>query len=397
MITNIQTSHRQSSIKIGYRTLVAILLLTFISVTHLPILSDSARDGLMVICILGSAVFAFLRLGVKRKGISRSMALVLLAAFLILSFSLHNFLYPALTDYASNKRLLFPIIFLSSFVIFPLALSSYDVNSKALIKYLILFSLLFALLAFVAPTGSNIRRSGIELNPAMHSKLLFFPFFLLIAQKSRSPNQILLIAAVILCIIATLKTGSRTPFAAVIIVLFLDTIVNANLKNLIRFFAYCILIFTTVFFLLDYLPSGISDRFKIEEMVSQSDEGDRLFLYFFAINLISQNPFGIGMGNMSSYFWVNAPHNIILELFVDFGLFFPIPMVLLFLYTSLVALKALRRKETEFRFLAIWYLSFFLYGLTGGELTFPSLLLYIPMGLLLLMKFDKNRPPLRRA
>ncbi|WP_372921944.1 O-antigen ligase family protein [Roseovarius sp.] len=379
--------------------LVALVLGTFMVVSHLPVLSIGLRQGLMMVAILAGAILA--ALGFGRSGPGRVLAVTLPAVMLITIFGLHNLSHPALTEYAATKRAVFPVVILSCLVVFPLAIYAFDRNLKYTINILIAVSILFAVLAFAVPTGENIRRSGIELNPVMHAKLLFFPFFLAAARPAHLQYRLLFLATLLLSIVACLKTGSRSPIAVVIIILCLDTILNAGLKSAIRLISYGGIILASVIMLLDFVPREIAERFTLDALGAQSDEGDRLFLLAFAFDLISQNPEGIGMGNMSAYFWLFAPHNIVLEAIMDFGFLAALPYVGLLAFSTLLAFRALRSRDTSRRFVAIWFFFFLGQSLIGGEMTFPSMLLYIPMGLLILMRpryggfYKHSRSPMR--
>ena len=372
---------------------ISLVLAAFLIVSNLPVLPNGLRQGAMLGMIISAAALA--ARAVQQISRDRVLAVSLPAFLIITIFGLHNLTHPALTAYAENKRILFPIVFLFCLVIFPLAIHAFDRNLKYTMLALISVSVLFALLAFVAPTGGNLRRSGIELNPLMHAKLLFFPFFLMLAGPVRSHHRILLFAALLLSIIACLKTGSRSPIAVAIVILLLDAILTSRIKGMMRLISYGGLLLASVVLLVDFLPREIAERFSPEEIWPQFEEGDRLFLFVFAIDMIQHNPTGIGMGNMSAHFWLAAPHNIVLEAIMDFGFMLAMPYVGLLAYVTMLAFRGLRSRHTPTRFVAIWYFFFLGQSLIGGEMTFPSILLYMPMGLLILTRarvtaFDKK-------
>lgn len=391
VLTNSTDTYRYApclQVRIG--AVAALVLGIFIATSHLPDLPAATRQGVMIVAVL-TAMFLIL-LGLRRVGWIGIMAVTVPAIFLIVTFGLHNSWHPSLSDYAISKRALFPIIILSSLVVFPLLIHAYDRDLKSTMRVLVTVSVIFALLAFVPPTGANVRRSGIELNPLMHAKLLFFPFFLLLVRPERSPRSLAMLAILLFSMVACLRTGSRSPIGLAILILCFDLIVLGKLKILFQRVLLGVLIVASLFLMIDFFPREITERFSLDSLVSQSREGDRLFLFGLAVNLITDNPGGIGMGNMSAHFWINAPHNIVLEAVMDFGFLVSFPYLLLLGYTTLLAVAGLKSRDTANRFTALWYLYFLGHSLIGGEMTFPSMLLYMPMGLLILNRMRVGRP-----
>lgn len=326
------------------------------------------------------ALFASLAVLISK---GRLLDFYVLAIFLILlSIFFHNGFNPAESDYARSKRLYFFIIFPLGTVIFPLALLRFDGSLGMFVMGLLLVTLLFSFLSFTLGSTDNIRRSGIELNPAMHAKLLFFGFLYLMTSRSGAFHHPIILVLCGLGIIGSIQTGSRGSLLIAVTIYFFyqmsQNSVSSFLRSVIILFTFIFLIF----FGLQYAPDAISERFTLASFSEQSYEGNRLYLINLSFSLIADHPYGVGMGNMASHFWVVAPHNIFLELFIDFGFLIAIPFSLLVLYGLILSVLNMHSDDRYLRFFCVFFIFMFCNSLIGGELSFPNFLLYLSLGCL---------------
>ncbi|MGM9614316.1 MAG: O-antigen ligase family protein [Oscillospiraceae bacterium] len=144
------------------------------------------------------------------------------------------------------------------------------------------------------------------------------------------------IAGTVIYLTMILVGGSRGPFLDIAVFLLIYILLKfANSKKKIVFFAVfgvCgILLIAALPYILSFLEDilsklGIHSRF-ITKLISGniSDDAGRISIYLAAINMIKSNPFGYGaMGSrhvIFEYIYVAHPHQIFLELLIDFGVF----------------------------------------------------------------------------
>lgn len=368
--------------KIKVAMLVVLPVTLFIIVSHLAILPAQTRQQLMVLCTLLCALLG--TVFITKLSFARVTTILVSVIVVCVLTSLHNSWNVALSDYAVTKRIYFFFIFISCFFLFPMAIGAVDPKLENLIPALVFVSLMFAVLAFTSPTGHNIRRSGIDLNPLLHAKLLFFPALVLLARGLSLRRSPVMVGIALLCAISCIKTGSRGPLLVFFLLYLFDRMLTIQFEKAMRGLGAIAVMGLLMVSVLQILPPEMAERFTLASLTSQSHEGDRLFLFSLAIELITNNPNGIGMGNMSGFFWLNAPHNIILEAILDLGIVFALPYLAVLFFALGRAVIFLKSDNQPNRFLGGWFLFYFGNSMMGGEMSFPSMLLYIPMGLLLL-------------
>lgn len=123
--------------------------------------------------------------------------------------------------------------------------------------------------------------------------------------------------------ISLVLTGSKAPLLAIIISLLVLTIIKltkiklSNLKISVFFFALIFLI-PTIFFSWNILPENTKLRLSFFRFEDSAREN----LYNLSLNIMSDNFWGIGLGNFSEYSMFTYPHNLILESFVEIGWIF---------------------------------------------------------------------------
>jgi len=303
--------------------------------------------------------------------------IVLFTGFAVYS---HNQSVPALTEFAAQKRLYFYFAFVSCGLIFPLGLCRQKSMEMA-IWMLVGISVIFAILSFFAGNTDNIRISAIGLNPSLLSKLVFFPaLYLLIRGGSIFKHKILFFSAV-LGIFGCIASGSRGAILAFLLCVALYGGSTLRIKDIFKFGVLGLMFLGLAMLALSYAPDEISSRFTLSALDGQYNEGSRLFLYDFSWNMFLNNLDGIGMGNMSAYFWIYAPHNLILEALLDLGWLHSILYIILLVMSFIMAVRSFHSPNINYRFICGWYIFMFMNSMIGGEMSFPSIMLYIPMGL----------------
>jgi len=355
------------------------MLAVFLFSAHFSLLEQNIRFAAMfgslfamVIASLNNAAHIF-----TGKGFMYVL-IVLCAAFAIYT---HNESVPTLTEYASQKRLYFYFVFLACGLIFPLGLCRQKSMEMA-IWMLVGISVIFAILSFFGGDTGNIRRSAIGLNPTLLSKLVFFPaLYLLIRGGSIFKHKILFISAV-LGVFGCIASGSRGAILAFLLCVALYGGSTLRIKDIFKFGVLGLMFLGLALLALSYAPDEISSRFTLSALEGQYNEGSRLFLYDFSWNLFLNNLDGIGMGNMSAYFWIYAPHNLILEALLDLGWLHSILYIFLLVMSFIIAVRSFHSPNINYRFICGWYIFMFMNSMIGGEMSFPSIMLYIPMGLL---------------
>ncbi|MEM7519725.1 MAG: O-antigen ligase family protein [Pseudomonadota bacterium] len=370
--------------------IITIPLGAFIIISHLAIVDAALRQQLMVLIsayFCGMAAIFLARLPLTRVSVLLGTVLVICALVF-----LHNRANPPLSEYADTKRLYFYFIFLTCYAAIPITIAAFDSKMEQVPKVLMFVTFLFSILAFTATTGNNLRRSGIDLNPLLHAKLLFFPALYLLAQKRNALKRPLLLGLSVFGLLACFQTGSRGPLVVLLLLFMFDRLLTLEFARAFKAVLSLAALAFLLIFLIGQLPEHLADRYTVESLFTQGEEGDRLFLFAFAFDLIQQYPAGIGMGNMSGFYWINAPHNLFIEAVLDLGFIFALPYTALLAYTAWHAAWFMKSSDVTKRFIGAWYLFFFMNSMMGGEMSFPSLPFYIPMGLIILATRSRWRP-----
>lgn len=366
------------------RSSLAVVIFLFCFLIFMPIFEDGAKWNYVVplaaiIGLFASPVFWDLS---KWRNYSLKIFLVLVGWYAFLF--LHARYFPPITEYAVNK--LPYLIFVSTVCAFliPAAVENTRAWTATAIA-LFAVGLAFTIISFFPTTeSSNARYSAIGLSPTMLAKLTVIPIIATIAFKKVMPRyRVLLYLAAILAVAGCINTGSRTPLIAVCIAYLFYLLIRLRASEMVKS-AGLYVVFGAIFLIyLGFANPEVVERFSFEALsvAEQSDEGDRIFLFLLAIDLIRENFFGIGLGNFSAVFWLDAPHNIYLEATAETGWFGLIP-VLALTWIGLKASIQLARLEDGFaQFISIFFFYKLITGLVGNELTLPSLMFYLSLGL----------------
>jgi len=371
--------------------MIAIIATLFIGTAHLSILDPQLRFNLMIASV---AILTGIGLLHSKIILESNVAIFLILATLCLgSVMYHGTLYAPATEFAANKRTYFLFVWVSGCFIFPFALR-HPLSLTLFIYGLIFLSFIYATFAFTNGETDNIRQSALELNPVLHSKLLFFPVLYMIVNRKNTGNKRLLFMLGGFSLIACLFTGSRGAIIVAALCFIIYRLRYFSLLEILKIFVLLIIGFILLVTLLNYMPEELAGRYTLEYLMSQTNEGDRIFLYQFAWDVYQNNPEGIGLGNMSALFWLSAPHNIFLESLMDLGWLYATPYIFVISASFYRAILHLHAPSVAYRFVAIWFIFMFLNSMIGGEMSFPSLMLYISMGLVWItpLKASSARP-----
>lgn len=256
---------------------------------------------------------------------------------LIPSFYVSN-----MTDYSKEKIINLLIILLVTTTSSAFLLRNKDdlftfLNSLAIIGLIIA---VFGLFNF-GTIQSELRLAIGDSNPIWLSRAVSFSFawfFILYMHKKISLISLAILGTIIL--IVMLGTGSKGPLFALLfslLIVFTPSFKTLFLKSKTYFFIFIAPIFLYAFYYiaLKVLPYYAVMRFA-DIFTNDSFDSGRMVIWQTALDLITINPLGIGIGHFVDYSYFPYPHNIILESFVEGGWIFGIYLIGMLIVTFLV-------------------------------------------------------------
>lgn len=355
-----------------------LLIGFFFFIAFFPLVEQNIRFAFMI----GVAAIISLFVVIKPKYLLSNTLYVLAIVFIVATYITHSSYFPPLTDYAENKRLYFYFLFITCGMIFPLYFTD-ETKINNFVYVLVFTTIIMSFFALQEGETSNIRRRASELNPTLHSKLLFYPVMLLIAKNNLKGSSKYLVVIALFGAIACVFTGSRGAIVAIVVTTIIYYSTYMKPAVVMKMAVTLLLAFIGFYFAIDYLPVELAQRFSLDSLLTQNREGDRLFLYVLSAEIINENFHGIGLGNMSNFYYINAPHNIFLELVMDVGYLLSLPFFLLLFFAMYRAIKATRSAFWGDRFFAILFFYMFTNTLIGGELTIANSMFYVALGYLI--------------
>lgn len=372
------------------------------AVMNYPLFPPSVRFGLM------GGIAGYLALATVLKVIKSGYAAYsvngAIAFFFVAYVIIHYQFVPAESAYGVNKLLYLMFLFPLGIFIIPVVVGA-DRGLDFLAKGLFAVGIFFCLISiFGASSVENVRRSELGLNPAFMGKICIIPAIyvgsLLLGEGGKVKAWYFVVS--VISVLAVLKTGSR----GVLLMLLVSMVVmSAYVKigkstlrvSLMLAFGVGALLLALQ---LELLPPQIVERFRLENWMPSAhrDEGDRLDIYHLAIELIAENPFGIGLGNFSEYHrFIVAPHNLVLESSSELGLF----MGLLVCFVVARLLISYRRisqhASSSQQFMFMLFGNSVLNSMIGGELTLSNFILYLSAGVLCHIIQNSRLDTLRRS
>lgn len=352
----------------------------FYFISHLSMLESNIKIIiyslilLLVLFILTLKLSHYLLIG----SINKTFVLILIYVCMVF---LYSRIYPAEYEYGLDKvYYIYGILLLTLFTVIVVFKNKKSLES--FVFFLFLSSLFYCFLSiFLGVDESNIRKSSIGLNPNLMAKMsIISAIFVLARIMLYYKRTFIYYIIVFISIFAVFKTGSRGPLLAFILsFVVLYSLRSGPIKSFRLIFILPILGFL-LYSLIQTLPETISQRFSLEaiSVSNNSDEGDRIQLWQTAFEVISNNIFGIGSGNFLNHSFIAVPHNIVLEIGVEYGL---IPM---FVFSILLILSLIKAcvsigKDNSLlnNFIFLLFITQIVNSMLGGDLSIQSYLLYI--------------------
>lgn len=368
---------------------VGALAAGFYAVAHASFVEDGRRQQGLIVTAGALCVLAALTLPLKTPVhiVGRSLAWTAGTTGVVL---LNHLFLPAQFSYGQTKyQYLILVLALALFAV-PILTFRSELATARFVQSMAAVSAFYCVINLVTGTDTaNVRKSSIELNPAVMSKICLLLALYAVAHMlvRRRPSP-LHVALLLLSVAAAIKTGSRGPILAVLISAGVVMIAMYGASQLHRIVPAMLGLIVAVGVFLRFAPAAISDRFTLAAISVQenSGEGDRIDLWKTAFRVVDDNVNGIGMGNFLSYQrFVSVPHNIFLELAVEFGVVIAFAFLAACLVASRRAVRALRSPTVTVPvvWMGLLLLNQLANSLLGGELTLQSYLLYLPLAFFL--------------
>ena len=219
----------------------------------------------------------------------------------------------------------------------------------------------------------------------MMAKITIIPcIFVLTFMKKGFFTKLSFVCLFIISAWATVRSGSRGPVICLIFSYSIFLYLKYGWKGVGRIAIYMPFILVSFLIALYFMPPEIADRFALENLSieSNSDSGDRVFLWELAITGLRYSWTGYGLGNFSAVTFLAAPHNVILEMAYEVGVAITLLYAAIIFFPVLGLRKAVRRDSRCADFFVLLYLTNLILALISGEVTLTSALFYISIGYL---------------
>jgi O-antigen ligase len=268
------------------------------------------------------------------------------------------------------------------FIFFGILLFTGDLEKfKSLLKTIAFLGFIFAIIGifYVHFTGlESISRFTLPgQNPIWFARnlglSLICTLFLLETTKKRLNKTILLIFVLMMLFVIYL-TASRGPALSLLISLFFYFfVIQKGWSNFFKKLLYVFLIFSSLKLFIALAPKTIWER--MHNLFSGSDLTFflRLNAYKTAYKLFLQNPLiGIGTGGYTDYDkLLRYPHNIILEVACEHGIFILSIFLIFIVYNLYLGIRLLKQKElpSDVRRMLKIFLVLFLFALINSQVS----------------------------
>lgn len=362
----------------------AFAVLVSLCVSYYPIEDTELKLNILIVLSITLSYTVFVNITDVLYN-KRFLFLILVSVIFLISVYFHQIHNPPLTEYAETKlrNLVFSLLFF--LLIVPSVFVKGD-RDKFLLYAVLIFSLMFCVFSFFdSSTKENIRYSAIDLSPTMMAKITIIPcIFVLTFLRKGFFSKAILFAMFALASWATIRTGSRGPILCLIVAYVYFLYLKNGLKGFGKFAIYAPFMLLTFFVALYFMPEEIADRFLPDNLSieSNSDSGDRVFLWEIALNGIRYSWSGYGLGNFSAITFLAAPHNVLLEMAYEVGVAIALLYAVIIFSPFIGLSKAVVRNSQYTDFFVLLYLTNLILALISGEVTLTSALLYISTGYL---------------
>ena len=207
----------------------------------------------------------------------------------------------------------------------------------------------------------------------------------------KKQRKILLLICLLICVFSITKLKGRGPLILSILIPLITMILSLlfeknimyKIKKGFKFFIVFVLFFLIM---LNNISSEWISRF---ERLNNIEDERRYYVYKKSIDIILNNPFGIGLQGGIDY-GIQYPHNILLEVGMYGGIISIIILLLLLLMVARQGIKLIKEKS-----IATIVFSIFLFYFSTWNISYNLSSSYIPftsMAILFIMssKFDEN-------
>lgn len=382
---------------------VSALAAGFYGVAHASFLEDWRRQQGLLITAGALCVLAVLTLPLKNRVpiVGRSIAWTALAGTLVI---LNHLFLPARFGYGQTKYQYFILVLVLALFAVPILTFRSEVATTRFVQSMAAVSAFYCLVNLVTGTDTgNIRKSSIELNPAVMSKICLLLALYAVAQMLvRRRPSVLHVAMLLFSVAAAIKTGTRGPILAVLLSAGVVMVALYGASQLHRIVPAMVGLLVAVGVFLQFAPAAISQRFTLAAVSVQenSGEGDRIDLWTTALRVVDDHVNGIGMGNFLSYQrFISVPHNIFLEIAVEFGVVIAVAFLVACIVAGRRVVQALRSPAATVPvvWMGLLLLNQIANSLLGGELTLQSYLLYLPLAYFLYGVPRRQQPVAAKA
>ena len=293
------------------------------------------------------------------------------------------------TDYGFEKLINFLFITIPISIIISEKFNSKDRNFFILVL-LGVSTFLFLVSIFNFSSISSSRSGVLGGGPIILARWLCFGSLILFFHPKLSKIKYLF---VVLFIIMSLFTGSRGPFYSLLLVMLLYFFINFR-----KLFWKSIIVLSliTPAVLISGIHTKLSEFNTVSRVFMNLQDGGsnkstgRFIIYQTSLNEIVDYPLGIGSGNFDIYSdkrqyliskKIYHPHNLFLEIFIEFGLVTFIFFSLYILYSIRISYQKNIKSSPKFGNLLFYTFSFLLLNsMISGDLNDARLLLvFIPL------------------
>ena len=269
----------------------------------------------------------------------------------------------------------------------------YDVRIffKILLGFIFVLSLIGLFAGDVTITGRISALGGGPIVFARWMNVGFIILFFMNKGKINKKNLLLMLFFLFL----SLAAGSRGPILSLLVTFLVYFVLNFQ-RLFARFFLYSLIIFSFAFF--SDISSSNLDFGKIERLVTKDNRSQNARAVFAlrSFDLITHYPLGVGLGNWQIY--INKikpthllkheyPHNLVLEIFTELGVFSGLLFLFLLVYILFYNYKKMYLyMNNEYSFYPLlFYLQFYLVinSFFSGSLN-DSRLLFVIMAMSLI-------------
>lgn len=254
------------------------------------------------------------------------------------------------------------------------------------LNYLFIFQMLWGcLISFLEYTrgipkdrslGQHYLTSGVAIVVT-----IVMVFGYIYSSNSKSVIKISLIPVLVLLYAGVTSLRGRAPIMLSLliplIIIFISVLTERDLRKKIIFLTLIIGITgVSLVILYNVLPDYTIDR--ILRMFVSIEEEPRYNVYRNTIQLILENPFGIGLGGYKEY--MGYPHNIFLEIVLSGGFIMILPIIFLGYIILRTAIKVIKEKSATLIWLSILLYIFFTWNisfeLSGTYMLFSVIVIY---------------------